>query len=284
MAIVVNHSNRFVYLAHRFLDWIAVKLPFHKPGNYATLMIPLMYAGVISERRPSYIYESVRERIEKDRGFIESFLSEIGPFCYHENFSRIAKSDPQAGEPSLENGWFEAGDARAAYGIIAAIKPKRVVEIGSGNSTKFMRRAIRDFSLSTTILSIDPAPRAEIDALCDTVVRKSVVEVDLDVFKTLGPGDVLFHDGSHITFNGSDTVKLFLEILPILRPGVIVHIHDIFLPFEYSREQTDRGYSEQYLLATTLLASSKIEVLLPIWYLSQLKQFDHGVSFWYRAS
>jgi predicted O-methyltransferase YrrM len=282
MAIIVNHSNRLVYWAHRFLDSIAVRLPFHRPGNCATLMVPIMYGGIISERSPTYVYESVRDRIEKDRTSIEAFLAQIRAYCYHEKFTQIAKSAGRPGEPSLENGWFEGGDARAAYGIVAALRPKRIVEIGSGNSTKFMRRAIRDFSLGTTILSIDPAPRAEIDVLCDTVVRKSVVDVDLDVFRELEPGDILFHDGSHITFNGSDTVKLFLEIFPVLRPGVVVHIHDINLPFEYSREQSDRAYSEQYVLAAVLLESSRLEVVLPVSYLGQLKQFDGGQSFWVR--
>ncbi|MBI5381338.1 MAG: class I SAM-dependent methyltransferase [Opitutae bacterium] len=246
------------------------------------LLVPLMYREVLKERPSTFLYEAVQQRIEADRAAIDAFLAEIRPFCYHAKFDRIARNNPAPGEPFLENKWFTGGDARAAYGIPAAKRPKRIVEIGSGNSTMFMKRAIRDFSLATQLTSIDPAPRAEIDALCNTVIRRSVLDVDLAVFRQLNEGDILFHDGSHVTFNGSDTVRLFLEILPLLRPGVLIHIHDICLPYEYIEEFNGRGYSEQYMLATALLYSRDFEVILPVSYLGRQKAFEAGGSFWMR--
>lgn len=245
-------------------------------------LVPLMYREVIKERPASYCYTAVEKRIEADRPAIDAFLQEIRPFSYHDNFAKISANPTTPGEPFLANAWFEGGDARSAYGITAARRPKRIIEIGSGNSTMFIRRAIRDFSLATQLTSIDPAPRAEIDRLCNIVVRRSVLDVELSIFDSLQEGDILFHDGSHLTFNGTDTVRLFLEILPRLKPGVIIHLHDICLPYEYVAGYDRRGYSEQYMLATLLLFSRQYEVLLPVSYLGRQGTFDGGVSFWVR--
>jgi predicted O-methyltransferase YrrM len=241
-----------------------------------------MYRGVLKERSPAFVYDAVLKRFEDDRAAIDLFLQTVRPFSYHEKFDKISKNRAAPGQPYLDNPWFAGGDARAAYGIVAACRPNRIIEIGSGNSTMFMRRAINDFSLKTQITSIDPAPRAEIDTICDTVIRKSVLDVDLDIFMELQAGDILFHDGSHLTLNGTDTVRLFLEILPIIRPGVIIHIHDICLPCEYTASFDRRGYSEQYMLAAALLYSRNLEVLLPLSYLGNQTLFEPGVSFWMR--
>jgi hypothetical protein len=251
-------------------------------NNIPICLVQLMYRDVIKERPHDYVYTEVLKRIEDDRAVIDAFVSEIRPFTHHAKFARISTNATEPGEPFLANAWFEGGDARAAYGIPAARRPKRIVEIGSGNSTKFIRRAIRDFSLPTQLTSIDPAPRAEIDQLCNTVIRSSVLDVDLKIFDQLQEGDILFHDGSHLTFNGTDTVRLFLEILPRLKPGVLIHLHDICLPYEYVAGYDGRGYSEQYMLATLMLASRLYEVVLPVAYLARSGTFDGGVSFWIR--
>lgn len=251
-------------------------------NNVPVLVTPLMHREVIKCRTAEYLYPAVLERIERDRPAIEAFRAKIHPYAYHANLDRLGNRPTAPGEPFWGNRWFDGGDARSAYGIVAALQPKRIIEIGSGNSTMFMRRAMRDFKLSCHLTSIDPAPRAEIDALCDTVIRRSVLEVDLGMFNGLGDGDVLFHDGSHLTFNGTDTVRLFLEILPSLAPGVLVHIHDICLPHEYIKAFDRRGYSEQYMLAAALLFTDQFEVLLPVALLAKEGNFEGGVSFWLR--
>lgn len=174
------------------------------------------------------------------------------------------------GEPHWDNGFFSALDAITLYGLLGSRTPSRYLEIGSGHSTKFARRAVRDLALPTHIISLDPHPRAEVDALSDRVIRQPLEGVDTTVFDDLAAGDVLFFDGSHRIFENSDVTVFFLEILPRLKSGVMVHIHDIFLPFDYPRSWTDRHYSEQYLLAAYLLAAySRIEVLLPLAYVSE---------------
>ena len=142
--------------------------------------------------------------------------------------------------------------------------PVRYFEIGSGNSTKFARRAIKDHNLDTIITSIDPFPRAEVDIICDNIIRQPVENVNIDIFNSLKSGDILFIDGTHRLFMNSDVSTIFLDIIPNLRPGVIVHMHDIFLPFDYPSEWIQRYYSEQYMLAIYLLSGGgKIDIILP---------------------
>ena len=185
------------------------------------------------------------------------------------NIPENANAD-SPGEPYWANTYFSALDAITLYGLLGSRKPARYFEVGSGNSTKFARRAVRDSGLNTKIISLDPYPRAEIDALCDRVIRQPLEDVETALFNELEAGDVLFIDNSHRAFQNSDVTVFFLEILPRLKPGVIVHIHDIFLPYDYPRLWANRHYSEQYLLAAYLLGGySKVEVLLPLAYIGQ---------------
>lgn len=148
--------------------------------------------------------------------------------------------------------WFPRLDAAAAYAIVRREKPVRIVEIGSGHSTRFMARAVADGGLATRITCIDPAPRADIVAL--TVTHRPIVVEDVagDDFPQLAAGDALFIDSSHIAMPGNDVDRLFLDILPGLPAGVLVHVHDIFLPDAYPQAWGWRGYNEQLLVAALL--------------------------------
>jgi hypothetical protein len=173
-------------------------------------------------------------------------------------------------EPFWNNRWLPPGDCAAMLHFISTVKPRRYVEIGSGNSTKWARYAIRSAGLGTQIISIDPEPRAEIDALCDEVIRAKLEDVDLRVMDRLEPGDILFFDGSHRTFTDSDVTIFFLEVLPRLPAGVVIQIHDIFWPLDYPTSWSDRDYSEQYMVGLLMiLASDKIEILLANAYIEQ---------------
>ncbi|CCO07383.1 class I SAM-dependent methyltransferase [Desulforamulus hydrothermalis] len=228
------------------------------------------------------------------RQYLKSFLP------YQEAFSRIPQIPPGPGnpEPAWINGWLPGLDALALYGMLALHNPRRYIEIGSGNSTKFARRAIKDQGLRTSITSVDPQPRAEIDAICDQVVRQPVEDTDLTLFQDLAAGDVLFVDHSHRAFTNTDATVVFLEILPRLKPGVLVEFHDILLPFDYPPVWGQRFYNEQYLLACYLLAEGgKFEIILPNYYISCQPELNdilapiwqdtamngvetHGSSFW----
>ena len=120
---------------------------------------------------------------------------------------------------------------------------------------------------NTSITSIDPMPRIKVDAICNKVVRSTLEDCALDFIESIEPGDILFFDGSHRVFTNSDTTVLFMDILPRLQPGILVHLHDIFLPADYPPVWNDRLYSEQYLLAAMLLCGSPpFRVVLPSYF------------------
>ena len=208
-------------------------------------------------------HPEIRALLERNRARyaarLDRFLALADPLASIPLRGRV-----DSGCPYWDNGWLPPLDALALYGFLAEANPLRYVEIGSGNSTRFARRAIDDHCLRTRITSIDPAPRAHIDPLCDAVIRKPLERTDLAVFADLEAGDVVFLDGSHRVFMGSDATVFFFEILPRLPAGVLVHIHDIVLPRDYPPEWRWRYYSEQYLLAAFLLADpGRFDVELP---------------------
>lgn len=179
-------------------------------------------------------------------------------------------SDPDGEEASWRNSYMSGLDAAALYGIVSSRRPRLYLEVGSGYSTKLVARARRNQKLDTRIVSIDPMPRAAVDSICDEVVRSPMEDVDLATFDRLERGDLLFFDGSHHAFMNSDVVTLFLDVLPRLKPGVIVHVHDIFLPYDYPPDWIERYYTEQYLLAMALLAQWRaLEILFPCQYVAK---------------
>lgn len=199
------------------------------------------------------------ENFAEYHALLNSFLQ------YTDWLSRIPPTGETSGStPYWINGFIPGLDAVAIYSMISEKRPKHYFEVGSGNSTKFARQAILDHGLSTRIISIDPSPRAEIDQICDEAIRLPLEDCDLALFERLDEGDILFVDNSHRCFMNSDVSVFFLDILPNLKRGVIVGIHDICLPYDYPTEWANRYYSEQYLLACWLLAGTgKFEVLLP---------------------
>lgn len=179
--------------------------------------------------------------------------------------------DPNApSAPHLKNQFYPLVDAVVLYGLLQHFRPQKYLEIGSGISTQIARRAREDSSLPMQIVSVDPEPRQEIDAICDSVIRQRFEDTDPQVWKTLQPGDVLFFDGSHYCLPGNDVIYFFLKVLWELPPGVIVHVHDIYWPEDYAPEMLKFLWSEQYLLGAWLLGGTEgFEILFPCAYLSQ---------------
>jgi hypothetical protein len=172
--------------------------------------------------------------------------------------------------PTWNNGFLPGLDIIAIYAMLAKYNPKKYIEVGSGNSTKVAFKAKKERNLNTEIISIDPMPRAEIDHLADTVIRKPFENVDLELVYQLEENDILFIDNSHRILPNSDAMVFFMEILPRLKKGVIVHIHDIYLPYDYPQFMCDRFYSEQYGLAAFLLANpEKFNTIFPNYFVSE---------------
>ena len=160
----------------------------------------------------------------------------------------------------LHNGSFESGDAEYLYQLLRAIKPRRVFEIGSGHSTLMACRALaknrqESAEYECRHVCIEPFEAPWLERAHVSVIRSRVEDVDPSLFSELEQGDLLFIDSSHIIRPQGDVLTEYLEILPVLRPGVFVHVHDIFSPRDYLKEWVvDRMWmwNEQYLLEAFL--------------------------------
>jgi hypothetical protein len=163
----------------------------------------------------------------------------------------------------LDQAWFPSLDAAVAYALMRDRKPQHLIEVGSGHSTRVLAKALGGLA---EILAIDPAPRADIAGLPGVqVVNSTVQSAPFELFDRLGRGDVLFIDSSHILMPGSDVDLLFNRILPRLPAGVIVHIHDIFLPFDYPPVWGWRAYNEQLGVLPLLTTGAYVPLFSSVW-------------------
>ena len=210
--------------------------------------IPYRYADQVPARADRFAYDALEPLFAAAEPTFRALIEAMAP--YADDLYAIGDAPPP--EPRWSQDWFPRLDAAAAYVFVREAKPRRIVEVGSGHSTRFMARAIRDGGLATEIVSIDPAPRADIEGTGATVIRSTVQRAGLPPFSSLAEGDVLFIDSSHILMPGTDVDMLFNEVLPRLQRGVMVHIHDIFLPDDYPPEWDWRGYNEQLGVAALL--------------------------------
>lgn len=239
------------------------------------------------------------ELINSQRSDYKRLLEQCLEFKTHFFEFKVLKDETNPELPAWNNGFLPGLDIIALYSLVALIRPNVYLEIGSGNSTKVVRQSIRKNNLQSKVISIDPQPRAEIDALADVVIRQTLETATYSITDALEENDILFIDNSHRILPNSDSTVFFLEILPRLKKGVVVHLHDIYLPYDYPQFMCDRFYSEQYGLAIYLLANpDRYKLLLPNYFVSEdtelsgvldevwenqsLRQVEkHGGSFWF---
>lgn len=212
------------------------------------------------------------------------------------------ETEERPGELFLANGSYEWVDAEILYAMVRHLRPARILELGSGYSTLIMARAAeanaRDGD-ETVLEAYDPFPavaRAGLPGLA-RLHPASAQQVPPSTFESLGDGDLLVVDTTHSVKLGSDVNRIVLDVLPRLRPGVVVHFHDVFLPYEYPRhfsEGLGLYWSEQYLLQAFLALNDEFEVLLALHALARerpqvleavpswSKRPGWGASFWIR--
>lgn len=168
------------------------------------------------------------------------------------------------------NGYYDAPDADALYLLMRDLRPARVVEIGAGNSTRITRQAILDGAFSCHLSVVDPWPRADIDGLYDQFRQSRLETLETAFFADLQAGDVLFIDSSHQVRMSNDVAHLFCRVIPELPSGVVIHVHDVFLPYEYPKRffYDCPSWGEQYMLHA-LLSSGGYEVLWPGYWLQR---------------
>lgn len=209
------------------------------------------------------------------------------------------QSTASATEPGFNNQFLPGLDMLMLYSILSVVKPERYLEIGSGTSTKMAAKAKREQHLHCSITCIDPSPRKEIAVVADEWLNVSLQQAPLALFEQLEAGDILFFDGSHLLHANSDVQWFFMEVIPRLKKGVIVQVHDIYLPYDYPQNMCDRFYAEQYMLATMLLSNpERYEILAANFYISEDAELKnileplwkelpgverHGGSFWWRV-
>jgi predicted O-methyltransferase YrrM len=210
------------------------RLGFFIPYRYASSVEPQDYPALrplFEAARPRF--SEVLERIEVHADELRTILQGRGPARF-------------------DQGWFPRLDAAAAYAIVRNAAPQQIVEIGSGHSTRFLAQAVQDGGLATRITCIDPAPRAVLSKLKVEHQQALLRDADPSVFEALEAGDILFIDSSHIAMPGTDVDRLFLDVLPRLASGTLIHVHDITLPYGYPDVWGWRSYNEQLLVGALL--------------------------------
>lgn len=202
----------------------------------------------------------MRDQLDLARHFASRYVPELA-----------WNSRPNPDSYHYSNGYFESCDAEVAYSMVREWKPGRIIEIGSGFSTRAMAQALRANlewdGIDGELITVDPYPeRLPANGLESQirVIPERVQQLDLALFETLRADDILFIDSSHVVSVGSDVVREYLQIMPRLKPGVLVHVHDIFLPSDYPRNAVLDNlwfWSEQYLLQAFLSFNHEFEVL-----------------------
>lgn len=204
-------------------------------------------------------------RVPQQMAFLNElkFIEELAHFP--------AKGKLNSGSFFYENPSFSYGDAEMYYLFIRNLKPKRIIEIGSGYSTLIAVEAIKANRVDgfiTELTCIEPYEFSWLESIKEvTVLRKKVEDVPLDYFTQLEKGDFLFIDSSHIIRPGNDVLFEYLNLLPILKPGVIIHIHDIFSPYHYLQEwlvSMKRFWNEQYLLEAYLYYNDSFQIKIAL--------------------
>jgi len=207
--------------------------------------IPYRYADTVPEPSERSSYTEIEAIFGQAQDSYGALISAVE--TYREDLIKIGPDNPP--EPRWNQSWFPVLDAAIAYTIVREVQPSRIIEVGSGHSTRFMARAIKDGALETKFTAIDPAPRAVIQGLDIEFVPSTVERSDGRIFEDLNSGDILFIDSSHILMPGTDVDFLFNRVLPALPAGVLIHIHDILLPDDYPADWQWRGYNEQLAVA-----------------------------------
>jgi predicted O-methyltransferase YrrM len=217
-----------------------------RPGGF---LIPYRHAGAARAEG----YPALRPIFDRAEPAFRAVLAEIE--AHAADLDRIRAGGPGlvgARPARFTQDWFPRLDAAAAYALVRRERPARIVEIGSGHSTRFLAQAVRDGGLATRITCIDPAPRAPLTGLGVDHEARLFGPSDAADAALLDPGDVLFIDSSHVAMPGTDVDRLLLDVLPRLKPGVLVHLHDIFLPDAYPEAWAWRGYNEQLMIGALL--------------------------------
>lgn len=263
---------------------------------FDTLHIPGFGINLQRTYFPIY-YDQLSERNSFSEAFTMQLVSELASHQYEKTelyiiseisaLSELPAKETHPSLPYLDNYFFGILDAAVLGAMMRQLKPKKIIEIGSGISTRYMHLFRSKYALEAQIICVDPFPRVEIEHVADQVIRLPLEQAIIQNAFNLGENDILFMDGSHYVFQGNDTLIFFFNLLPNLNSGTVVHIHDIYLPYDYEQGVSQHLWSEQYILAAMLASGLKgYSVLYPTYYQSKhsgkliehLKRIDDSLS------
>ena len=202
-------------------------------------------------------------------------LDLLAKFEYNEELLGFPVNKASENEFYYDNASYESGDAEFLYNIVRHFKPKRIIEVGSGNSTLMVRNAISNNKIDNSSyicdhICIEPYEQPWLENLEVELIREKVECVDKSFFQKLEANDILFIDSSHIIRPQGDVLFEYLELLPTLKSGVLIHVHDIFSPKDYKDEwiNSHRLWNEQYLLEAFLTFNSEFRIIGGLNYLT----------------
>ena len=274
-------------------DWLPIKFHYYQPIIKLD-MLPQNYNNSI---------ENPLIGIDLNIG---NQLELLNKFHYNEELVRIPHDKTNESGPYYNSLNFPSyTDAEILYNMIRHFKPTKIVEIGAGESTKFIQLAIeqnkQETGNKTEHICIEPFEQLSLEKSSLTIIRERVERLELSIFSKLSKNDILFIDSSHVIRTGGDVLFEYLNIIPSLQKGVIVHSHDIFLPSEYPIEWIDSYkffWNEQYLLQALLLHPSRYKILLSLNFLThhyklnveeccpmtkRVKKVKESSSFWFQV-
>lgn len=254
MARALRHVGRQILNAAS----LARQPLYSPPGHfYSPVSSRADAARALVQRRDLAALDGVELRAEAQLQLAES----LGPYWGQFRHScRRYKPD---------NDMYGLADGAVYHSMLATLRPQRIIEVGSGFSSAIALDARERHRPGMRLTFIEPYPERLLGLLEDgdqeatTLHRIAVQDVSLDVYEDLDVGDILFIDSTHVSKPGSDVNWLFFVVLPRLRPGVLVHVHDIFFPFEYPQDWLSerRSWNESYLLRAFLSYNHSFEIV-----------------------
>lgn len=254
---------------------------YMEPGHY--------YSPIVDPETVRSYYRTEQKRgprdlpgIDLDMPAIQSWWRRLLPTMEPADFPAEPNAQHRFCSPNINYPFFDAAVLRA---LIAELKPRRIVEVGSGNSTACMLDTIEEFGLDTNVTCIEPNPERLLDRLREgdlerlTLIKSGVQDADLAVFDALEAGDILFIDSTHVLKTGSDVLHELFYLLPRLAKGVFIHFHDCPFPFEYPPRwvfEMNHSWNELYALRAFLMYNQAFSVR--VWPTLMAREFPETVA------